>query len=1147
MPSDETLLEQAEEWKRKGNEHYQKGNVLPAITAYSQGIVLCDRILSSGGTATTGTVSATTTVASSFNANPSSISSTASSRVVHCKATLLSNRAMCHLKVLQFPPVIEDCSTALALEPTDTTLRCKIWYRRAKARFLLSSSSDTTTSETSSPGTLLQEAAKDLLQLLQADGANTEAQKLLATIRAVHHQTRTATTPLRKTLDALIQSSGGDGNFHDGDAGSANDERDVPTTKKKASRTVDEEECLKQIKILLGLIDDDAAIHAMELGRIEDGIPKLFRLTKRFATMKMGILLLQCISRAAAHPAFVQRYLKNYQQDIYLLIEMASFPSSDDRVARPSSEFIVSALAALTRIILHADRDDPNLPIEATSTTVVEDTVIVKSCIVALDGYPNDKLVLRAVLDVISTWTCGTEREMAARAILGSVVDPTLPIPKTPADIRSMTPHELAAHRKREADKNKRDATWAVSRAKLFTMIHDTNTTLSGLRTLTRAACRCDDHVVRREIAVVIGRLLAALEGNDPNATGDIIKERVGPLLGKPKTKNDTLTIEEVYNEDEEEKVPAVETECVPLETKMERALVTAALLLSKKDVGAWALGTGWGDSTDELPDLIHSENPVAMCLASEVLSGASTVESARYIVANLVSGGAMEKLLMSEDRDIRSGAASAVTKLGLADKEADEGERVGLLSAACDLLEDRKESEQLSKVAEKLQRFNNFAGSSVERAIEMLTYIVANTAMKEEIVGGFQSPGAPTTALERLVALADVPHAGESISGYGLASIFHSLAVTNLQLRKEAFEGRDVTMEQYDEFQKLGKTEEEKEILETQKDSDTEEMCHARIRKMASVNVPRALVNLMEGASEHTLEQLVLALSRFASEPSARGSMIQQGVLSALIKIEKNEGPTETDTMKKIIRIARHSIARTLITTNPGLLTSAQRLGSIRPLVLLVRDIHASDLQHFESLLALTNLASSGEDAQNRIVSERGIAALHYVMFSDHEMVRRAATEAMCNLVPHEAMMSHLAEGDHLKMWFAFATDYEENYECARAATGCLAMATYDERIATKLVELEKFRQHTHTLLECGRLEIMHRAMVLLHNLVRHQGKIKEKVVKEGIVSFCEAYVITYNNNEHPDKSEFSDQERALLPVTVDLAKKIVKDAEEA
>jgi hypothetical protein len=50
-----------------------------------------------------------------------------------------------------------------------------------------------------------------------------------------------------------------------------------------------------------------------------------------------------------------------------------------------------------------------------------------------------------------------------------------------------------------------------------------------------------------------------------------------------------------------------------------------------------------------------------------------------------------METFMKSPDRDIRSGAASAVAKIGLSEKSSGDGELLGLLQAACDLLEDQE------------------------------------------------------------------------------------------------------------------------------------------------------------------------------------------------------------------------------------------------------------------------------------------------------------------------------------------------------------------------------------------------------------------------------------------------------------------------
>jgi tetratricopeptide (TPR) repeat protein len=1073
MPTDETFLQQAEEFKAAGNASFSNQEVQPAIASYSQGLVACDRLA----------------------APPAQL-----------KASLLSNRAMCYLKVMQLQPCIDDCDTALALSNLqDSMLRSKLLYRRAKSRFLLANAQkDTGAASAGSVNASLQDAAKDLLNLLQLDPTNKEASALLQTIRVQHKMQATAATPVSQTLKAIQEET-------------------------------DDKKRQQSLKRLMGLLDNDLTNAGREMGRC-DGVALLLRVTTSSTTTitKTNVLALQCLRTASALPAFARTYLAPVQTDLLKIVEANSQQTESAEINKLQSDIIVTVLALTVRLILHADRDDFNTDIDAV--TALDYTTILKIMVVCWDTAGNDnKTVLRATLDVLSTWTAGADRDATIRSALhiAGLSDPTVPVPVSQSEIRAFTPQQLAVYRKRNIDQLTRDEAWAFERARLFCRG-------DGLKVFLKATVGCEDHVVRREMTVVLGRLLVCLDDDDK------IKEAVKEYLftddgGK---KDEGVIIEEVFNDDDEAKMAVEVVE--PLEKLMARAVITAALLLSRKEVGAWALSFGWANSAEDLPIMINSGEPRAMCLVSEVASGAATVESARHLVVNMLGSGEMETLIMNPDRDIRSGAASAVAKLGLSDKASDDGEIMGLLQAACGLLEDDGDEPSPDKNDGKLHHFNSFATSSVERAIEMINYLISNTTVKEEVAEGFQfSPDAQYTALERLVKVADMPNVGESLTGFGLATIFQNMAVTNHQLRKEAFEGKEVTMEAYDEMQKLGKTEEEIEVMNATVDLDTQTLCDERIRKMATANVPRAIIAITEGASEHTLEQLVLALARMACEPAARGNMIQQGVLTACIKIEKNESPTETDAMKKVIRSARHTIAKMLVTTNPSLLTSAQRLGSIKPLIQLIRDNHASDLEIFEALMAITNLASSGEDAKNRIIAEKGISSLHYAMFSVHEMVKRAATEAMCNLVPHKKMMEHLAERDILKLWLAFATEFEENYECARAAAGCLAMSTQDESIAVEIVELERFKSEMTLLLECGRLEIMHRALVVLLNLVLHNGTCRAKVVEEGLVAFCAAYVDSFNKNE-TNELEFSEEERALLPVTVDIAKTIVSKAEE-
>ena len=59
-------------------------------------------------------------------------------------------------------------------------------------------------------------------------------------------------------------------------------------------------------------------------------------------------------------------------------------------------------------------------------------------------------------------------------------------------------------------------------------------------------------------------------------------------------------------------------------------------------------------------------------------------------------------------------------------------------------------------------------------------------------------------------------------------------------------------------------------------------------------------------------------------------------------------------------------------------------------------------ELAQFEAAMALTNIAALGDAAKRRIVQERGLRKLEYLQFSENLQVRRAATEAISNMVPN-------------------------------------------------------------------------------------------------------------------------------------------------
>jgi hypothetical protein len=93
-------------------------------------------------------------------------------------------------------------------------------------------------------------------------------------------------------------------------------------------------------------------------------------------------------------------------------------------------------------------------------------------------------------------------------------------------------------------------------------------------------------------------------------------------------------------------------------------------------------------------------------------------------------------------------------------------------------------------------------------------------------------------------------------------------------------------------------------------------------------------------------------------------------------------------------------------------------------------------------------------------------------------------------------------------------------------------------------LAELPKFGDAMNSMLQSGRLEIMHRTFVLLYNLVQQGDKCREKADASGLIVFIKAFLDNYHQGSDLD---FPPEEKALLPVIVKVGKDIVRAVEDA
>ena len=1162
----------ADELKAEGNAHFQGGRFDEAIASYRSALDALNR---------------------------DDDSSTAAADDPLLKPTILANLALVHLKrgrgdAADAAGCIAACDEAVecldSISPSSKVvsaekraqLRCKALYRRARGRVAASTTStgagdnNNGTEDEGSATSSLNAAARDLLDVLQIDPGNTEAAALLAWVRERYGTSkRESGSDMAKALAGVLvvssaTPSGGDGEETNADIDKAVD---------------------RSLKMIMGLLTRDVASAAMELGR-RGGVSKLMEVAanasqrggggqrrRQYYVYKLQhrVLALHALSAACSHGPFVRRYAcpnALQQEELAHLISescggCAAVGSAGTNAAatddRPQ-QVAVAAIALFLRLVVHLDHTDEKMA--QPSAHDVNGPSVCRALVAGLSAPPSEDSTTchRAAIDLLSAWTASDRDALASAAEASDVYLESAATGGSSkqsnrlseAQMTNLKPKEFAQYKKKMYEIHKHNQERARENAILFC---DMET--GGLTALLDCAVSTNDHSLRREIGGAIGRLVASFEEDE-----DVMK-LVGPLLGytgsipsstegegqATGTSSDMLTIEEINDEEEESKETDVEASSSdgPLVLEKKRGQLVSALLLGKGEIGVWAFKSGWADGrgVTQLEGLVLSGDPTSMSIASEIISAAASVEKGRPLLTTIVEKGCIETLLACDNREVRSGAASAIAKLGLANKDlsSDEGEVFGLLQIAAELVTGTAEDDkQLIRKTNKIKSGSGSTSSSsspsdttaIDRGIEVLSYLCSKTNIKEEIAHGFKAQSAATSILERLVELASAPDAGETHSAYGLATIFSLIAVSNQTLRDEAFAKADITSEQYDQLQALGKTEEEKELDKKHQDLDPKDAVSSRIVRMANANVPRAMVKLTEGSSEATKEMLVIGMNRMAVDQTVRGFMIQQGCLSACLKVEKSESPSDVE--KKTWHQARHCVAKLLVTTNPGLLTVSQRMGSIGPLIQLIHDHESTDLSRFEALMAITNLVSLDEETKDKVIAEKGIARLGYAMFSDHEMVRRAATEAMSNLIPHPEMMKYLTDPENIRLWVAFAREFDENLECSRAAIGCLAMASQDPAIAEVLAASAHFEEMATSLLECGNLELMHRVLVCLLNMSDHGDKCKEAVISSGCGVFCLAYVQSYQDGTMASGLNFNEQEKGLLLVTVDLAKEISK-----
>lgn len=391
------------------------------------------------------------------------------------------------------------------------------------------------------------------------------------------------------------------------------------------------------------------------------------------------------------------------------------------------------------------------------------------------------------------------------------------------------------------------------------------------------------------------------------------------------------------------------------------------------------------------------------------------------------------------------------------------------------------------TSVEELSDMFKNMLGSDVSQhsSIEGLAYTSLQPKVKENLASD-------QSFLKTLIkALGEAPT--KSPATYGALSILVNLTTYMPTLSEE-----QKRLTQLKAYANASKPSLVTEPLND--DEHTAKRCQAVFEAGA---IP-VLVTHSQHGSTASLTLVVSIIFSLAKTTNIRGKMAQQGAVKLLLHAYPLF-PVESVTAQ---RTTAHALARILISTNPSHVFGGSNplslTSAIRPLLLLLTDDpsveHRDLLPVFESLLALTNLASTDDVARDAII-RAGFPQVEELLLSNNKMVTRATVELICNLMLSPEGVAKFADGGRPashRMHIILALGDSEDFETRRASGGALVSLTQWDAAVNAILERDKGIKILLALCTEDQEEMRHRGVVCILNMVATSGKVGEWAINK-------------------------------------------------
>ncbi|KAJ3054508.1 Protein unc-45 A [Rhizophlyctis rosea] len=464
--------------------------------------------------------------------------------------------------------------------------------------------------------------------------------------------------------------------------------------------------------------------------------------------------------------------------------------------------------------------------------------------------------------------------------------------------------------------------------------------------------------------------------------------------------------------------------------------------------------------------DIVEFESVPVQVATVETLSSACSDKDCRKLIASRAKE-VLLKFADSKEPTLSSATSLCLIKLMSTDKELEQQ----LLSSPTKMA-----ATFMSVIAIGLKD-----GGLQQNGIEALTYLSVTPAIKAKMASDTKF----------LTALGQLAKQDIRALHYGVSTIIAN--ITNYRKR---------LTEEEQQIRKLREMAKEDVPKDDPLDVDTE--VAKRGEAVAKAGGVPALIALAKSSSENVRDAVSQAFLNLATERTLRGVLVQQGAIKPIINLSttgSEEGKSS----------AAQALAKVAITVNPNLAFKGERATElVRPLISLVQN--ESELKQFEGLMALTNLASVDDEVRTRIVKAGGVKAMEFLQFSDNLMVRRAATEALCNMMFDETVFASYAGakvgGGRLRMMVALCDS--EDKETRRAASGALAILSSSEDACKLIMEESRGLEVVVQLIKEEDGELVHRGAECVKNLAVASGDFARRLEANGVVGVLRGLVVT-------------------------------------